>query len=277
LELAEGALAEAYVDGELSPEDRQRFERHYLTTPERCRQVTVLRLVRDRARTGYRATQPTAAVTPMPGMAMRSAARPSPAWTAALAATLCLAVGWSAWLMVRQASLEREFTAVTRQRAEQQRTVSQMSEEIARLSARAAELQGSAVASAASAVAAPPSAAVSTTPPSTTEYDLRSGILRDAGTLVRVTIPPGAAVVRLRLPLSDAVFPSYRATLVDEDGNERWSVSRLVAETTDGVRALHLVAATELLPPGDYELRVSGAAADGHQEPIATYPFRRPS
>jgi len=79
LALAEGALAEAYVDGELSPEDRQRFERHYLTTTERCRQVTVLRLVRDRARTGFRAPRPMPAASLVPPVAAASSRRLTPA------------------------------------------------------------------------------------------------------------------------------------------------------------------------------------------------------
>ena len=36
-------------------------------------------------------------------------------------------------------------------------------------------------------------------------------------------------------------------------------------------------APAELLPPGEYEIRVTGVAPDGRDRPVATYPFRRPS
>ncbi|MEO7272822.1 MAG: zf-HC2 domain-containing protein, partial [Vicinamibacterales bacterium] len=255
LQLVEGALAEAYVDGELSPADRQRFERHYLTTTERCRQVTVLRLVRDRARTGFRVAPPGAPIVPIKPSPRQAASRMPPAWTLALAASLCLAVGWSARLMVQQASLAREFAALTRQRSDQQRTVSQMTDELARLSARAVELEGRAVRPRA-AVADQRSGRVGPSDVVAPEYQLRAGVLRGADTLGPVAVPPGAAVVRLRLPLPDPAFPTYRAAVFDEDGAERWSVSRLVPDTTTGAHTLHVVAPSELLPPGEYEVRV---------------------
>src|SRR5215207_9956757 len=104
-----------------------------------------MRLVRDRARTGFRPS-PIAAAAPVRPAAAAVSSRRLSAWSLPLAASLCLAVGWSAWLMVRQALLERDFAAVLRQRSEQQQAVSQMSAEIARLAARAADLENSAVA-----------------------------------------------------------------------------------------------------------------------------------
>jgi hypothetical protein len=269
LELAERTLSEAYVAGELSPGDRQRFERHYLTTSDRCRQVTMMRLVRDRARTGLTAPRP---VTSSTVRTNRRPAHASPAALLVLTGALCLALGSSAWLVVRQASLRREFDAVSAQRAWQQAAVSQLSEQIVRLSARAAELEDPA-ATAPPPAARTPAAALGVPVP---DYALTAGALRDAGTPVRVAVPPGAAVVHLDLPLPDAGFNAYRATVYDADGEERWSVSKLIPAAGRQAATLRLVAAADLLVRGDYEIRVSGIAADGHLEPVATYPFRRP-
>lgn len=276
LELAEGALAEAYVDGELSPEDRQRFEQVYLTTTERCRQVTVLRLVRDRARTRSRPPAQVARTPSTKLTAPRGAARMPRGRSLAVAGSLGLAVGWSAWLMVQQASLERELAAVTRQRLDQQRTLAQMSNELAQLSARAADLEGRSV------VPAPGAAerarpVVSAPGAPATEDQLPGGVLRNPGPLGRVAIRPGAAVVSLILPLPDRAFSTYRAAVFGADGTELWSVAKLGATTAGGGRTLRVVAPSELLPAGDYEMRVSGVAVSGRVEPIATYPFRRPS
>jgi len=148
-----------------------------------------------------------------------------------------------------------------------------MSDELARLSARAAELEGRAVAPR----AAERSRLVSPSDALAPEYQLRAGVLRGADAHGPIAVPPGAAVVRLRLPLPDPAFTTYRAAVYDEDGAELWSVSRLVPDTTTGARTLHVVAPSELLPAGEYEVRVNGVSTDGQDRPVATYPFRRPS
>ena len=262
VQLAEGGLAEAYVDGELSPDDRQRFERHCLTSTERCRQVTVLRLVRDRARIGVRTPRQGATAALAAPAVSRGSSRVPSAWTLAVAGFVCLTVAGCVGLIVRLVSLQRQLAVVKQQHAD---AVSEMSIEVARLSAHTAALEGAAVASSARAGAG------------AAEYELRSGTLRDGGTIVRIVIPAGAPLVRFRVRVADAVFPAYRAVIVDAHGAERWSISALVPDTVDGVLVLRFVTPSELLVAGDYEVQVTGLAADGHQQPIAAYPFRRPS
>jgi hypothetical protein len=150
-----------------------------------------------------------------------------------------------------------------------------MSDELARLSARAAE-RGNVFALSSGAAESRPALASSTGAPGL-DYQLRAGVLRGAGTMEPVAIPPGTALVHFRLPLPEAAFPTYRAAVFGEDGTELWAVARLVADATSGVRALRVIAPMELLPPGDYEVRVSGVAVDGRLKPVAIYPFRRPS
>ena len=272
LELAQGRLAAAYVDGELSPDDRQRFERHCLTTTERCRQVTVLRLVRDRARIGVRERHTPGPAGPEAPVVSRSVPRDPSAWTLAVAGLVCLTVAGAAGLTVRLVSLQRQLAVVHQQHADQQRAVSEMSMEVARLSARAVELE--AVASAPFARVPLEAAPASAGGP---EYELHSGALRRGGAMVRVVVPAGAPLVRFRMRVANAVFPAYRAAIVDARGVERWSISALVPDTVDGALVLRVVSPSELLVAGEYEVRITGLAADGHDQPIGAYPFRRPS
>ena len=185
---------------------------------------------------------------------------------------MCLTVAGAAGLTVRLVSLQREFALVNQQHADQQRAVSEMSMEVARLSARAVELE--ATASAPFTHVRLEAASASDGGP---EYELHSGALRGDGAMVRIVIPAGAPLVRFRVRVADAVFPAYRAAIVDAHGTERWSISALVPDTVDGVLVLRFVSPSELLVAGDYEVRLTGLAPDGQDQPIGAYPFRRPS
>ena len=273
LELVEAELVEAYAEDALSSAERQRFERHYLTTPERCQQVAFIRQLRARAR-----------VSPSP-KAPRAARRwldwrISPAWTAPLAASLCMAVGLSTWLATRQADLRADVTSLTAERALQDVRTRQLLDEVNRLTAQTTELQGTLVRDrlAPRDTITPGPLALAPQPPrAPIVYELQAGMLRSGGTLPRVSIPPDAATVHFRLPLSGVPFPTYRAVVYSDDGEELWSVSKLVPRAVSGGRVLMVVAPAELLGRGDYEIRVHGSASDGQQEPLASYSFRRPS
>ena len=65
-------------------------------------------------------------------------------------------------------------------------------------------------------------------------FTLATGLLRSGGSLTRVTVPSDAAVVRLRLELPTAdSYPTYRATMLDEDGSEVWTVAKLRVQDAD--------------------------------------------
>ena len=105
-------------------------------------------------------------------------------------------------------------------------------------------------------------------------FVLEAGLLRASGTLARVTVPPEAPVVHLRLELPEGGYPLYRAVLLDPDGGEIWSVSRLRAEGGPSRPSVVLAVPAELLPRGDYLLKLSGLRPGAEPESLATYPFR---
>jgi hypothetical protein len=110
--------------------------------------------------------------------------------------------------------------------------------------------------------------------PVTPIFALTPGMLRDGGTLTRVVIRPNDATVRFRLLLAGPEYPSYRAVFYDADGEEVWAVSKLRVDPREQTRALTAVVPSDLLSPGDYQIKVSGIVPDRRTEGIATYSLR---
>jgi hypothetical protein len=107
-----------------------------------------------------------------------------------------------------------------------------------------------------------------------TTLALASGLLRAEGSLPRIAVPPDAAVVRLLLDLPGDDYPVYRAVLLDDEGEEIWAASKLRAEVAGGRAAVALLVPAELLPRGDYQVKLSGVTSGGEREPLASCPFR---
>jgi hypothetical protein len=103
---------------------------------------------------------------------------------------------------------------------------------------------------------------------------LAPGLLRAEGTLPRVAVPPAAAGIRLILELPGNDYPRYRATLLDDEGNEIWTASRLQAETAEGRVVIVLVVPAAVLPRGDYQVKLSGITPSGEPEALSSSPFR---
>ena len=76
---------------------------------------------------------------------------------------------------------------------------------------------------------------------------------------------------RAELPRLDV---SGRAAVLDEDGKEVWSASKLGAKEEGGTVVIVLPVASTLLPAGDYQAKLSGVPASGEPEAVGSYPFR---
>ena len=266
LELVEEELVDQYADDLLSSGDRRDFERSFLTTPERRRQVAFVRLLREQA---------ARASGPRVSSRRTSFGSFSAAWAAPLAASLCVAVGLSAWLLVRQASLIGEIHRLDARRASQEQAASRLSGELNALSARTQQLETTLLRERGGIPDAGPAARGQmslSAPPQVIE--LMAGRLRDGGTLTRVV--PDAAVVHFRLVLRGPEYSSYRAVLYNANGDELWSMSKLAPVAAGGSGSVIVVAPSELLVRDDYEIRLRGITAAGREEAVATYVFRRP-
>jgi hypothetical protein len=103
---------------------------------------------------------------------------------------------------------------------------------------------------------------------------LAAGLLRGEGSLARVKVPADAVAVELRLELPAVDYPRYRAALLDANGDEVWIASKLRAEGEAGQPAVVLLLPSGLLPPGDYQVKLSGSSDGREPETLGTYAFR---
>lgn len=252
LGVIEDELIEEYLEGAGSPADRGAFERHFLSSGEGRRRLGFARALRGTVMT----SAPPGKETAGPKQEAAVAALWPPTWPwrrwppvwVGLAALLSVSVAGNAWLGLRyQVQGER----------------------LAHLSGPNAAAAGSSrqTGKAPDAQPARPRSAVST-------FTLAAGLLRAGGTLPRIAVPTDAAVVRLRLELPGDEYPRYRVSLRDADGNEIWSMSKLRAERERDETAVTLVVPSELLPRGDYQLKLSGVRPGGGAEPLAMYSLR---
>ena len=104
---------------------------------------------------------------------------------------------------------------------------------------------------------------------------LSPGLVRDVGGEVkRLPIPPACQLVRLQLDPGVAAPDSYRATLHEVTGEELWSQSGLRAGPIDGRAAITLTLPCELLPTGDYYVRLRGVSPGEDPVLLDRYDFR---
>lgn len=103
-----------------------------------------------------------------------------------------------------------------------------------------------------------------------------AGLVRGAsGAVERVSIPPSDTLVRLHLEPGVGDYASYRATLYDvATGDEIWTQSKLVKTTIDGREGVTLTLPADLLPVGDYYVRLSGLVPGKDPVPLNRYDFR---
>jgi hypothetical protein len=281
LALAEQALIDDYLDDTLPGTERARFERQLSAVTGLRQRVQFARRLRAHAAAaeigsaGHRlgaAGDASGWVLPVvgriptwrpPAWAYR------PAWAAMVAALLVAAVAAGVWLerdrVRREARLEQLRTA---QHENQQQL------EVLRSTVR--DLQGQLEAEQrerarlASAAVEPLRAVAAPLPPVPT-FLLATGVLRSEGALSRIAVPAGAQLVRLRLA-DDRRYGEYRARLLDAEGEELWSVSRLRADP-DGSNVT-VVLPADVLPRGDYQLTLGPAGREPAAEGTRTYTFR---
>lgn len=106
---------------------------------------------------------------------------------------------------------------------------------------------------------------------------LTSGLTRGDGEGASVRVPHETDTLRLQLILSDNRYKSFEAILLDGDGRALTTQSNLTAETVNGQPAVIFDVPANLVPPGDYRMKLSGLNSDGQPVPVASYSFRTQS
>lgn len=97
---------------------------------------------------------------------------------------------------------------------------------------------------------------------------------RSGGELTKVEVLNRVTIVQfhLKLPLDD--HDSYRVALYTSEGVELLRHDGMAAQTLNGFKDMIFNLPSSALPPGDYQLRLSGRYSTNRTEEVAEYGFR---
>jgi hypothetical protein len=101
---------------------------------------------------------------------------------------------------------------------------------------------------------------------------LTPGLTRDSGDLKKITIPPDADTLRLRLELPAGDYESYRATLLTAERAQVWTADGL--RPGADVEVVDFDVPSTVLKPGYYLVTISGRLPDGSYEELPRFTFR---
>jgi hypothetical protein len=279
LQTVENDLIDAYARGEMSPGEREQFERGFLTTPKRRERVAFAE-----ALAAFRIEQPADDPAVMaqterisPWQAFVNFFRvPRPALQFSLAAASVVLLLGATWLIVETARLrsrmneiEQRQAALTRREQELQAQIAaqradrdQLAEELRRVQQQrdqlARELEG-----------------LKPSEPNFALFVLPLSLRGSGDGPKEFTLPPGAQRVKLRVEFQSDDYPSYRAELRTQVGDQQvWSSSKLRARREDGIKIIDLDLRASLFQPQGYLLNLRGVAANGEIEDIRVNQFR---
>lgn len=119
---------------------------------------------------------------------------------------------------------------------------------------------------------APPRTAPPASPP--TVFALISGVLRGSGGVAEKRIESGSKIVKLNLRLDlDRDYEDYRVVIQDSDGREVARRARLRAERKNGLPTVAVALPAALFQPDDYTVILSGGQGGQYNE-VDRYSFR---
>jgi hypothetical protein len=268
---AENDLIDAYVNDELSGDNLEHFESHYLASPLRRERVRFAMALRE-------ATEPAEAVAE-PGIkepAQRNwlaelFAIPALQWGLAVAVLVIFVV--AGWLVADNLRLRRQLAqSQAKQNESAQRERDLRAElENQRSTAKQNEQQLAQLR---------PEHQTQVQQPKPTDAGLIATLfltpqLRGAGQLPSVKIEPTTKSLAAHLTLEPNDFPAYRVSLIDQATHQTlWTSGALRARANGGKQTLSVSIRSQLLKSPAYSLRVSGISANGTIELISDYPFK---
>lgn len=226
--VVEDELVDQYLNDELSADERERFEKHFLLTPDRHQKLRFANTFNRYLNAAEPrpvsiqdmedAREPTADVAKPPPKKWYSFLPQNPVLAYSLAAAVVLIVAgisWLAWQNTKNPTAG-ELVAVT----------------------------------------------------------LTPGTTRSEGEIQRISIPPGTGTVELRLSLTKSDYIRYRAVVLGEARSPVWTGDNLQAETASGSVFVEVKVPAQSLPPGDYQVKLSGQLTDGAFEDLPSYRFK---
>jgi hypothetical protein len=272
----EDQLIDDYLRGQLSRRDKERFEKHFLSSPRGRERVKLARVL-IRAVSEPMVVATPARPAPDTGTAP-SRAHLLPFWRvlslptklmAATAALLILIVG--AWVAVENVRLRNQLRQLQAKQTAQQEREQELRQQLADAlrdqppqqippEQSGPDLQAQ--------VPGQPSA------PSVLSFALTPGLQRDGGGMNRLVIPRGTRSLQIKLNFeTDGQYRIYNVVLKMADGAELRRLSNLRAASTRSGKLIVLNLSPAMLAKGEYVISLSGVTASGDDESIEDYSF----
>jgi hypothetical protein len=277
---SEEELIDDYVQGLLSQRERERFEKYFLTTPQRRERVEFAKTLQRYAAEEQKESAPAAAApSPQPERWWRSVLNfllaPHPVLQPAFAMAVVVLMLGSSWLFVQTMRLQdqlAQFEMEQTEELERRRSLQQQTDEQREQSRElASELEN------AKRLRLQLEEQLAKAPlrqPATVSFALSAGALRDIEGAKRLAIPRGAEMVQLQPDFDDdGEYKSYRAVLKTAEGEEVWSQGMLQARTTDAGKTVLLNVPALVFGENDYILTLIGVTADKVPEVVESYSF----
>ena len=294
LQSVEDDLVDAYLQNELTGKELDQFQTYYLASPRRQEKVRFASSLQTFAAQEVMTVVPT--VEDLPVVSVREPELGSfwqslrsffalPSLQFGMAAAMVLLLLGSGWLFLEmqrlrgqigatqteRASLEQRErdlrTQIEQQRATNAQTVEQLNEELKRTQQQLEQLKQKQELAAQQAKVEPPAGEV-----------IQSELLpqtRAMGNATTLTIPAKASSVLLQLVSPADDFALYQAELIaSADAKVLWKSGKVKAQTSGEKRRIALRVRANLLPPGNYQIRLKGIAADGQSEELRKYAFK---
>ena len=104
--------------------------------------------------------------------------------------------------------------------------------------------------------------------------ELTPGLFRDGGETRKFVVPANTGTVRLQLDLAEDQYQSYETILQDADGRTVTTSKGLKTQPANGRTAVFLDVKPNMMPAGDYRVKLNGLSSKGEAESLANYSFR---
>jgi hypothetical protein len=267
----EGDMVDAYVRGRLAPDEKSVFESHYLSVPRHAERVAF-------ASDLLRLADAEPDLTPHPGSTESRESfwrkwlslfqTPKFAMSAALAMIVIL-VGSGLLLFRERARWRQELAKSQAERAAQKEKLSALEQEIAKGRADSAQLTAE-LERLRQRLARPTQPASA----ATIFSFLLLTTTRDRVEQQTLRLAPNAAQVRLQMKIRAGKYKSYRVRIDPVDGGNTWESASVRARSAGITTTLSVLVPARNLPPGDYNLELTGIDANGAAESIENYSFR---
>jgi len=271
LNAVENDLVDAYVRGELSPDDEKQFKAAYLSSSSGKEKVQFARGLLEFER---RAAAATTLESPGPVSEIQGPRRPAEAgrhlfprfallWGFATASLALLIIG--GLLLVQNVQLRRQLSQAEADHAALDRRAQSLQKQLEEEAERNEKPKGQENAR-----------------PSRPNLDQLTTVsvllpppMRGASQVPTLSLHPGTDLVVTVLSLEANDFPAYRATLRDPATKQTlWQSSRLSPGTGSQGSAVSVTFSASLLKQQNYIIDLVGIPSHGGAEAVGGYPFR---